>query len=83
MDNRVVVIFEMIKRKRKIDIDVPLNITANELVYALNEAYDLKIDVNDNTNCYLQMENPIALLRGNKTLEKYKVRNGSVIYFTR
>ena len=83
MDNRVVVIFEIVNRKERVDLDLPLDITANELVYALNKAYDLQIDMNDNTNCYFQMENPIALLKGNKTLEEYKVRNGSVIYYTR
>lgn len=83
MSDRVIVIFEMKKRGEEVDLDIPINITAKELVIALNKAYDLKIDVSDNANCYLQMENPIALLKGNKTLEQFKIRNGSIIYFTR
>lgn len=83
MEERATVIFNMTKRKEKVDIDIPLNITAQELVYALNNTFELNIDVNDNANCYFQMENPIALLKGTKTLKKFHVRNGSVIYFTR
>ena len=78
----VTAVFNMTKRKIVKDIEIPLYITANELVVALNEAYDLKIDTSNVKNCYLKAENPIALLRGNKTLEEFGVRNGTVIYFT-
>ena len=72
----------MTKRNIVKDIEIPLYITANELVVALNEAYDLKIDTSNVKNCYLKAEKPIALLRGNKTLAEFGVRNGTVIYFT-
>ena len=72
----------MTKRKIAKDVEIPLYITANELVVALNEAYDLKIDTSNIKNCYLKAEKPIALLRGNKTLEEFGIRNGTVIYFT-
>jgi hypothetical protein len=49
---------------------------------ALNSAYDLQIDTSDIKNCYLKAERPIALLRGNKTLEEFGVRNGTIIYYT-
>jgi|BioPla2DNA2_1021312.scaffolds.fasta_scaffold05861_2 uncharacterized ubiquitin-like protein YukD len=78
----VTAVFNMTKRKIVKDIEIPLYITANELVVALNEAYDLKIDTSNVKNCYLKAEKPIALLRGNKTLEEFGVRNGTVIYFT-
>lgn len=77
-----IVIFNIVERQFTIDLEVPLNITANELVIALNSAYGLGIDTTDIKNCYLKAENPIALLRGNKTLGEYGIRNGSVIYFT-
>ena len=64
-------------------MDIPINMTANELVIALNEAYKLDIDTNDLNKCYLQAENPIALLRGNRTLEEFGLRNGSIVYYTR
>lgn len=78
----VTAVFIMIKRNTVKDIEIPLYITANELVVALNEAYDLKIDTSNVKNCYLKAEKPIALLRGNKTLAEFGVRNGTVIYFT-
>ena len=80
--NTAVIIFNLQKRAASFDLEVPLDITANDLVNALNTAYDLKIDTSDVKNCYLKAENPIALLRGNKTLEEFGIRNGSVINFT-
>ncbi len=79
---RAIVIFKVQKRNQTVDLDIPLGISANELVVALNSAYDLGIDVTDIKNCYMQAENPIALLRGNKTLEEFGIRNGSIIYYT-
>lgn len=77
-----VVIFNIVKRQFAVDLEIPLDITANELVVALNSAYALGIDTSDIKNCFLKAEKPIALLRGNKTLSEYGIRNGSVIYFT-
>lgn len=76
-----IIIFNIAKRKQSIDLEVPLNISANDLVYALNTAYELGIDVSDIKNCYLKSERPIALLKGNKTLEEFGVRNGTVINY--
>ena len=78
----VVAVLNITKRNTVKDIEIPLYITANELVVALNEAYDLKIDTSNVKNCYLKAEKPIALLRGNKTLAEFGVINGTVIYFT-
>ena len=77
-----IIVFNIVKRQLLVDLEVPLNITANELVVALNTAYELGIDTGNIKNCYLKAENPIALLRGNKTLSEYGLRNGSVITFT-
>lgn len=64
------------------DVEVPLDITANELVIGLNSAYELGIDINDIRNCYLKMENPIALMHGNKKLRDYGMHDCSVINIT-
>ena len=77
-----IVIFRIEKKNITADLEIPLFITANELVMALNSAYDLQIDTTDIKNCYLKAERPIALLRGNKTLAEFGVRNGTVIYYT-
>lgn len=77
-----IIIFNIKKRNFTVDLEIPLYISANELVLALNTAYELQIDVTNIKECYLKSENPIALLRGNKTLAEYGLRNGSVINFT-
>lgn len=79
----IVVRFQNLRSKKEVDLDIPLAISANELVIALNEAYSLGIDVSDTKKCFLQAENPIALLKGNKTIEEFGLRNGSVIYYTK
>lgn len=77
-----IVIFNILSRNFSVDLEVPLHITANELVLALDSAYELQIDTADIKNCYLKAERPIALLRGNKTLAEFGIRNGSIIYYT-
>ena len=82
MDERIVVTLNIVKRGVSYDIDIPTNISALELLNGLNQAYDLKVDTSDVKKCYLKTENPIALLRGNKLIEDYKLRNGSIINYT-
>ena len=77
-----IIIFNIVKRKFTTDLESPLDISANELVVALNAAYELNIDTSDIKNCYLKAENPIALLRGDKTLAEFGLRNGSIINYT-
>lgn len=74
-----VVILNFLSENTQIDIAVPLEITANEFVVALNEAYKLGINTEDISKCYLRSENPIALLKGDTTLKKYGIHNGSII----
>lgn len=76
-----IVIFRAPKKGINVDLEVPLYISANDLVIGLNNAYDLGIDTSDVKNCYLKAERPIALLRGDKTLREYGVRNGTLISF--
>lgn len=80
--NHAFVIFKIANQKLDVDLEVPLFITANDLVIALNEAYHLDIDTTDIKNCYLKSENPIALLKGNKTLSEFGIRNGSILLYT-
>ena len=64
---------------KSIDIEVPLDITANDLVIAWNNAYNLEIKTDNLMDVYLKAENPIAFLKGNATLSEYKIRDGSII----
>jgi len=82
MENNIVILFNILKRNASIDLEIPLNITTRELVIGLNQAFGLEIDTSDIKQCYLKAENPILLLRGNKLLSEYGLRNGSIINFT-
>jgi len=77
--NKVIVILNIHKLNKKVDIEIPLDITANELVIAINKAYNLNINIDDMMEVYARSENPIALLKGNRTLGEYNIRNGSII----
>lgn len=81
-EEKAIITLNIVKRELSVDLEVPLSITANELVCALNTAYELNIDITDMKNCYLKAEKPIILLRGNKTLGEFGLRNGSVINYT-
>lgn len=78
---KAIIIFEITKKNLSFDLEVPLSISANDLVLALNSAYELGIDVTSIKNCYLKAERPIALLKGNKSLADFGVRNGTIVYF--
>ncbi len=77
---RAIVVFNIVSRDFFEDIDVPLDITANDLIKALNKVYALNIDTSDIKNCYLKAERPIALLRGSRTLAEFGIRSGSRIF---
>ena len=78
---RIIAVLYLHRENSKIDIDIPLDISANELIIGLNSAYDLGMDISDLSKCCLKTENPIAFLRGNKKLAEYGLRNGTVINY--
>lgn len=82
MENRIVVEFNNLKANTKVDIDIPTDISVRELLVGLNQAYGLNVDVGNVKECYLKSENPICLLRGNKTIGEFGLHDGSRIYFT-
>lgn len=83
MSDTVILIFDYQKKNIQIDIEVPLDITVNELIYGLNEGLGLGINTNNMEECYLCTEEPRALLRGDVNLESYGLRDGTVIKFKR
>lgn len=82
MKDTAVIIFEAVKKGILTDIDVPLNISAYDFIVGMNKAYALGIDIENVFGCYLKSENPIALLKGNKSLADYGVHNGTTIIYT-
>lgn len=79
MQENIIIILNFIESGKQIDIQVPLWISANDFVVGINEAYNLGIDTQDYTECYLKAENPVAFLRGNKKLSEFGLRDGSII----
>lgn len=83
MEEKVIVDFINCETNFTTEIEIPLDITANDLAMALNQAYELNMDMDNKFNCYLISENPIAFLRGNKTLREFGIRKGTIIIYTR
>lgn len=83
MNGKAIVRFINISMNQNIELEIPVNITANDLIVALNETFNLKMDVDNIFNCFLVAENPIAFLHGNKLLFEYGVRNGTKIIYKR
>lgn len=82
MDTTAIIVLDITKRNIQTDLEVNLDISANDLAVAINTAYDLGVDMSNIRNCYLKSENPIALLKGSKTLAEFGIHNGSVIKIT-
>ena len=81
-NDTAIVVLKAPEKNISVDLEIPLDISANELVFALNAAYELGIDITNIKDCYLKSENPIALLKGNKSLSEFGLRNGSIINYT-
>lgn len=79
--NKAIIMVNMIKTGDSYDLEVPLDISANELCEALFQKY-LPEQYGDMQQYYLKAERPIALLRGERTLREYGIRNGSIINIT-
>lgn len=82
MKDTIVMILRLHKKNTVCDIEVPLDITANDLVIALNQGFNLGFATNNVLECYLKTENPIALIKGDKTLREYGLYDGTIINVT-
>ncbi len=83
MDEKIIVMLKRNESDRGIYIEVPVNISADEFIYGLNQGFNLGIDMNNPNECYLRSSNPITLIRGEKTLLEHGLRNGTSIYLDR
>jgi len=81
MGDKIIIEFHILKKKQSVDLEIPSDITARELAAGLNEAFSLGISTTDAGQGCLRSENPIALLRGNRLLSEYGLRNGSIVYY--
>lgn len=79
--NNAIITVKFVKKGTMLDLEVPLDISANELCTALYEKYLPELHENASSHS-LKAERPIALLRGEKTLREYGIRDASVINIT-
>lgn len=78
MNEKVVMIFHI--GEKSVDIEAPLDITANEFVLGINTGFNLGLDLNNPDENFLRAENPVALVKGEKTLAELGLRNGTSIF---
>ncbi|SEQ97962.1 WXG100 protein secretion system (Wss), protein YukD [Butyrivibrio fibrisolvens] len=81
MEEKIIIIFKNQITGQSIDLEIPLNLSATELINGLNKGFDLGIDMDNPSRCYLRSKNPTTLIRGEVTLEEIGLRNGTIIYF--
>lgn len=81
MAETAIVEFVNNKTRKNIELEIPLSITANELIIALNHAFGLGMDIDNIFDCYLVADRPMAFLKGNKKLKDFNIRNGSLIIY--
>ena len=67
----------------RLELEVPLYITPNDFINAVNSVFGLGLNKEDYSNYYMCMENPIAFFRGERTLKELGLRNGSRIIYKR
>lgn len=80
--DKIIVILKIHKRGESHDVEIPTDISANDLIVALNSAFKLGMNTVDSTQNCLKTENPITLLRGTRLISEYGLHNGTVINFT-
>ncbi|MCD7802352.1 MAG: EsaB/YukD family protein [Clostridiales bacterium] len=81
MENKAIVRFQIVQKKVLADIEVPLDISAEELIGALNEAYSLGIGREAVTTSFLVCEQPTVLVRGGSILRDLGIRDGSILKY--
>lgn len=83
MKDTVVIEFINMENMSRKELEVPLDISANEMLEAMLQAFHLQAEPAEKANGCLIAENPIAFLHGKKTLREYGIRNGSIIIYRR
>lgn len=73
--NHKTVVVQMMTGK-SVDIEIPVDISAEDLIRALYEALKLPGECPDHIRC----ENPIAMLQGDVPVSYFGIRDGSILY---
>ena len=81
VSNNAIITINLTMSGQSHDLEIPLDISASELCAALYQMY-LPGQYGNIQQYYLKAERPIALLRGERTLRYYGIRDGSIINVT-
>ena len=79
MDKKIIIMFQY--NGKTADVEIPTDITADELIHGLNRGFNLGIDVDAYERIHMRSDNPIALIKGDISIEDLGLRNGSSVYF--
>ncbi len=74
MEHKTVVV-QMVTGKT-VDIEIPVDISARNLIIALYEALKLPGEYPD----FIRCENPVAMLQGDVPVSYYGIRDGSILF---
>ncbi len=77
--DRCVVRINFFDDRENEDLDIPLDISAVDLIIALNEIYSLEYDLEKINEYGIKTENPICLMKGSRPIREYGIMNGSII----
>lgn len=79
MKDTAVVMVYIPERNIREDLEIPLNITANELIQAIASIYSLELRQDALETYYLKADSPKCLIRSGKTLKEFGIREGTEI----
>lgn len=79
MKDKFVLVIGFLEKGLTEELEVPADISADELILALNQIYDLGLNPENVFSFYLKADNPKVLLYGKQTLKDFGVRNGTII----
>lgn len=80
MGDRAVIIINIPEIGLREDLEIPTDITVNDLIIAIGKIYGRKVENEHIFDYYLRMDNPKALMSGERKLSEYEVRDGSEIW---
>lgn len=80
MKDKIVLVVIFLERNISEELEVPVDISADELILALNQIYELNLNPERVFSYYLKADNPKVLLQGQRKLKEFGVRNGTILY---
>lgn len=81
MEETAIIEFINMEKQYRRELEIPLDVSANDIVTAIGEVFQLSLPKDNENRGYLIAENPIAFLHGTRTLREYGIHNGSFLIY--